>query len=74
MPPMLIPGQRVVAQSEPELGLGIIVEVEEGTIDVLFPGSEVQRRYSVRTAPLRRLVLSVGQRAATKEGKRFTVV
>jgi len=71
---MWIVGQRVLAEYEPELGLGIVVNVM-GTrlVEVLFPGAEIARRYSQQNPPLRRLVLSEGQRAKAKNGHTITI-
>jgi ATP-dependent helicase HepA len=49
-------GQRWISESEPELGLGVIVEVESKTLVVFFPATNVERRYGTQTAPLRRLL------------------
>lgn len=71
---MWIVGQRVLAEFEPELGLGIIVDVSgRRLVEVLFPGAEVARRYAQQGAPLRRLVLAPGQRAKSKKGETFTI-
>jgi len=53
-------GQRWVSDSEPELGLGMVLEVEAGVVDLLFPSSEERRKYAVSSAPLRRIVFSKG--------------
>ncbi len=53
-------GQRWVSDSEPELGLGMVLEVEGGVVDILFPSSEERRKYAVASAPLRRVVFSKG--------------
>src|SRR5687768_14815286 len=71
---MWVVGQRVFAEFEPELGLGMVVNVV-GTrfVEVLFPGAEVARRYAYQRAPLRRVVLTAGQKAKSKAGEVFTV-
>lgn len=55
-----IVGQRWISESEPELGLGLIIEVESKTLNVLFPAGNVERRYGTQTAPLRRLNFQAG--------------
>lgn len=68
-------GQRVFAELEPELGLGIVTEVI-GTrfVEVVFPGVELARRYSQQGTPLRRLILSAGQKIRTQKGKQITIL
>lgn len=67
---MWVVGQRVVAEFEPELGLGTVIEVVGSRlIEVAFPGAQVKRRYSQQVAPLRRLVLNPGQKVKSKTGK-----
>ena len=71
---MWIVGQRLLAEFEPELGLGIVVEVIGSRfVEILFPGAEVKRRYAQQGAPLRRLILGPGQRAKGKSGKVFFI-
>ncbi|MBM4304135.1 MAG: RNA polymerase-associated protein RapA [Deltaproteobacteria bacterium] len=71
---MWVVGQRVVAEFEPELGLGTVIEVVGARlIEVAFPATQVKRRYSQQVAPLRRLVLNPGQKVKTKEGKVLVV-
>jgi len=67
-------GQRVIAEFEPELGLGTIIQLE-GTrfVEVLFPGAEVTRRYNIKGAPLKRVMLNIGQKASHKNGTVFLV-
>lgn len=67
-------GQRVFAELEPELGLGIVTEVI-GTrfVEVVFPGVELARRYSQQGTPLRRLILSSGQKIKTQKGKKIII-
>lgn len=53
-------GQRWISESEPELGLGLITEVESKTLNVFFPATNVERRYGSQSAPLRRLQFAAG--------------
>lgn len=52
-PPAL--GQRWISDAEPELGLGVLVEVDARTLSVLFPISEQTRVYARQNAPLTRI-------------------
>src|SRR5215468_3582094 len=49
------PGQRWISDSEPELGLGSIVEVSGRRVTAAFKGSGEQRQYARANAPLRRV-------------------
>lgn len=68
-----IMGQRWISESEPELGLGVIVEVESKTITCFFPASKVDRRYGAQTAPLRRIRFIEGDEVKGQDGSSFIV-
>ena len=68
-----IVGQRVVAPTEPELGLGTVVGCDGRTFDVAFSAAGTRRRYSMRSAPLKRLVIKTGQTARLRSGESFVV-
>ncbi len=71
---MWIIGQRVIAEFEPELGLGTVIQLQgDRFVEVLFPGAEVTRRYNRKGAPLKRVILNPGQKANHKNGKAFTI-
>ena len=46
------PGQRWVSRSEPELGLGLILETDHRTVTCAFSAAETNRRYAKADAPL----------------------
>jgi ATP-dependent helicase HepA len=66
-------GQRWISESEPELGLGVIVEVEAKTVTCFFPASKVDRRYGSMTAPLRRIRFVEGDEVKSQSGETFIV-
>src|SRR5882757_3510092 len=68
-----IPGQRWVSDSEPELGLGIILKAEFGRVEVFFPAATEQRQYALKSAPLRRVRFHEGDRIKTSEGDQLLV-
>ncbi|MDB5105209.1 MAG: SNF2-related protein [Fibrobacteres bacterium] len=68
-----MPGQRWISDSEPELGLGIIVEIGFREVKINFRASNVVRVYMHRNAPLRRVRLKAGDRARSNDGKVFVV-
>ena len=65
-----LPGQRWVSDSEPELGLGIILEAGFGRVEVLFPAASERRQYALKSAPLRRVEFKVGDRIKLHDGKK----
>jgi ATP-dependent helicase HepA len=66
-------GQRWISESEPELGLGVIVEAESKTVTCFFPASKVDRKYGSMTAPLRRIRFVVGDEVKAQNGDTFVV-
>jgi ATP-dependent helicase HepA len=66
-------GQRWISESEPELGLGVIVEVEAKTVTCFFPASKVDRKYGSMTAPLRRIRFIEGDEVKSQTGETFIV-
>src|SRR5258708_39919896 len=63
-----IPGQRWVSDSEPELGLGMILKAEFGRVEVFFPAANENRQYALKSAPLRRVRFSEGDRIKAHDG------
>jgi len=68
-----IVGQRWVSDTEPELGLGIIVKAEYGRVEVVFPAANEQRQYALQSAPLRRVHFKEGDRIKLHDGSSFAV-
>ena len=70
---MIVPGQRWVSDSEPEMGLGMILKVEFATVEILFPAAEETRCYALESAPLRRVIFKKGELIVTHEGDEYVV-
>jgi ATP-dependent helicase HepA len=68
-----LPGQRWVSDSEPELGLGIILEAGFGRVEVLFPAANERRQYALKSAPLRRVEFAAGDRVKIHDGRQVVV-
>ena len=49
---MIAKGQRWMSDTEPELGLGVVVLVEKRYRDIFFPTKNITRRYSREDPPL----------------------
>ncbi|MCX6967481.1 MAG: RNA polymerase-associated protein RapA [Verrucomicrobia bacterium] len=66
-------GQRWISEPEPELGLGIVLDVEPGRVKMFFPASNAMRLYAEAAAPLRRVRFKVGDKVHSHEGESFAV-
>jgi ATP-dependent helicase HepA len=62
-----------VSDSEPELGLGIVLNADRTRVEVFFPAANEHRQYAVKTAPLRRVQFAEGDRIRLHEGKELLV-
>jgi len=67
------PGQRWLSNAEPELGLGIILEVDTNRLTLFFPAVSENRVYALRHAPLRRIVFKPGDRVLLQGGGEVVV-
>jgi len=66
-------GQRWISETEPELGLGIMLKVEFKRVEVMFPAASEQRQYALESAPLRRVQLKPGEQLETHEGETLEI-
>ena len=66
-------GQRYLSETEPELGLGMISFVESKTLKILFIASQSERVYSTKSAPIKRVVFSVGDDISLRSGEKINV-
>ena len=66
-------GQRWISEPEPELGLGIVLDVEPGRVKMFFPASNAMRLYAEAAAPLRRVRFKVGDTIHSHDGASFVV-
>lgn len=66
-------GQRYLSDTEAELGLGVVIDVEERSVHVLFPQSEETRAYAQNSAPLSRVVFKAGDCVTDQDGNTYKV-
>ena len=66
-------GQRWIVDTESELGLGTLIEVEHRQITVVFLATGETRRYAKESAPLTRVAFGPGDLAASHEGWQLAV-
>ena len=68
-----VPGQRWTSDTEPELGLGIVLKSEYGRAEIFFPAAGEHRQYALASAPIRRVRFSEGDKIRTHAGEALTV-
>jgi len=66
-------GQRWISETEPELGLGEVIQVERRHVHILFSAADVTRRYAIDSAPIKRVKFRIGDLVQGREGKHFVV-
>ncbi|HEY7772453.1 MAG TPA: helicase-related protein [Marinagarivorans sp.] len=69
-----VQGQRWVVDSEPELGLGIVVSVEVRSVSIFFPLANCERMYALGQAPLTRIVFAQDDEVTLASGEKRRVV
>ncbi len=67
------PGQRWASDTEPELGLGILMKAEFGRVEIYFPAASEHRQYALESAPLRRIVFRPGDKIRTHKDEELVV-
>jgi ATP-dependent helicase HepA len=71
--PTFVPGQRWISETEPELGLGMVLSAEGNRVTVLFIASSERRTYAANNAPLTRVRFGKGDCVESTEGWKLTV-
>ncbi|ENV82502.1 hypothetical protein F941_01886 [Acinetobacter bouvetii DSM 14964 = CIP 107468] len=66
-------GQRWLSDTETELGLGVLIDVDERSVSILFPKSDETRVYARHNAPLSRIVFNSGDELQDQEGTVWSV-
>ena len=67
-------GQRWVVDSEPELGLGIVTEIEGRSVNIFFQQGSCERRYAIKQSPLTRIFFSKDDVITLENGENKKVV
>ena len=62
-----------MSQSEPELGLGMLIQAEEDRVHLLFSAADEQRQYARDDAPIQRVRFRVGDHVTTLNGQEILV-
>ncbi|UTA49659.1 RNA polymerase-associated protein RapA [Simiduia sp. 21SJ11W-1] len=66
-------GQRWISDTEAELGLGLVLEVEDRLVTLSFPAAGERRTYSMNNAPISRVRYQRGDSVRSAEGLRIKV-
>ncbi len=66
-------GQRWLSDTETELGLGVLIDVDERSISILFPKSDETRVYARNNAPLSRIIFNPQDEVHDQEGNLWVV-
>lgn len=66
-------GQRCVSEREPELGLGVVAELDRARVTVEFPATRERRIYARGTPVLKRVRFGVGERVTARDGTTLVV-
>lgn len=70
---LFVPGQRWISESEPELGLGMIVQSGGGRVQVDFAAAGETRTYAVDQTPLKRVRFRAGDKVRTRADQELVV-
>lgn len=68
-----VEGQRWISETEPELGLGLLIHISRKTISIRFESCGCERHYALASAPLRRMVFNPGDEIQSGTGKKLII-
>lgn len=66
-------GQRWISDTETDLGLGVVTNVEIRRVSILFPASEESRVYAIGQAPLTRVIFFEGDSIDSEQGLHYSI-
>ena len=72
-PNLFAPGQRWISETQPELGLALVVAADSSQVKVLYPAAGESITYAARGAPLRRVAFEPGDTIRNQAGESFAV-
>ena len=67
-------GQRWLSSQQPELGLGIVADVQHRQVTIYFPVTQEDKHYSIDGSPLIRLLLEKGDTGLDVDKQEFCVL
>lgn len=72
-PRLFAPGQRWISETQPELGLALVVSCDFSQVKVFYPAANETLIYAARSAPLRRVAFEPGDTIKNHAGETFVV-
>ena len=66
-------GQRWISNTESQLGLGIITNLQGRQVSISFPAAEEERIYALDNAPLSRIIYKEGDEITTNEQQKLCI-
>jgi ATP-dependent helicase HepA len=66
-------GQRWISNTESQLGLGIITDLQGRQVGISFPAADEERIYAVDNAPLSRIIYKEGDEISTNDQQKIHV-
>jgi ATP-dependent helicase HepA len=66
-------GQRWISNTESQLGLGIITDLQGRQVGISFPAADEERIYAIDNAPLSRIIYKEGEVIITNDQKKIQV-
>ncbi|MDB4360898.1 RNA polymerase-binding ATPase, partial [Akkermansiaceae bacterium] len=69
----IVAGQRWVSTSEPELGLGVLLESQGNRVVILFTTANEKRMFAVDSAPILRVRFKVGDEILIHTGETIII-
>jgi ATP-dependent helicase HepA len=69
----IVAGQRWVSTSEPELGLGVLLESQGNRVVILFTTANEKRMFAVDSAPILRVRFKVGDEILIHTGETMII-
>jgi ATP-dependent helicase HepA len=67
------PNQRWTSEGEPELGVGVVVEMIKNRVQINFPAAGETRQYALTNAPLRRVIFKPGDTVVDTDQRLFVI-
>ncbi len=68
-----VPGQRWISNTEADLGLGIVLELENRRVTLSFPAAGEHRTYAQDNAPISRVYYQVGDQVSDLDGNSMCI-
>ncbi len=68
-----VAGQRWISETEPELGLGLLIHINPKTMGIRFDSCGCERDYALASSPLKRMIFKPGDEVQSGNGKKLII-